>query len=286
MTAIGYYQDMTLKERNTFFKIGVCVAALALAAVAASSAVIFRVDPPAYPVAVEGAVQRPYGLMLNFLRPSAYGVFASIIISALYALASLIYIYRFFEKTQSPEILYVGFFALSFAFEVCRVMIPLANVNELAGIYVVIAARTLFFGRYLGLFSLLTAGLYASDFNTQEQKYTIVILVSVSLMFAVEAPIDGFSWNTALNVTNGYSKLFKTIEISVAAITLASFLMSALTRGSNMYLFISIGIFLAFMGRGFLLNADTWIAPILGALFLGIGTWLVSDKLHSVYLWL
>ncbi|MDR2446669.1 MAG: hypothetical protein LBD58_05205 [Treponema sp.] len=277
---------MTLKERNVFFKIGVCVAVLALAAVAASSAVIFRVDPPAYPAVVEGAVQRPSGLIPNLLRPSAYGVFTSIIISALYALAAIIYIYLFFEKTQSPEILYFGFFVLSFSFEACRVMIPFANVNELSSIYIGIAGRMLVFGRYLGVFSLFAAGVYATGFNAQEQRYPIIMLVSVSVMFAVEAPIDGFSWNTALNVTNGYSKLFKPIEMSVAAITLTSFLISALTRGSVMYLSISAGVLLALMGRSFLLNADTWVAPILGALFLGTGTWLVSAKLHSVYLWL
>jgi hypothetical protein len=291
MPAIGYYQDMTLKERNAFFKIAVCTAVLALTAVAASSAVIFRGKPPepsvsAYPAVVESAVQRPSGLIPNILRPSAYGAFASIIISALYALATLVYIYRFFEKTQSPEILYFGFFVLSFAFEACRVMIPFANVNELSSVYIAIAGRALFFGRCLGVFSLFAAGVYASGFNAQIQKYTIIILVSVSVVFAVEAPIDGFSWDTALNVINGYSKLFKPIEMSVAAITLTSFLISALTRGSDMYLFISAGILLALIGRSFLLNADTWAAPILGALFLGTGTWLVSARLHSVYLWL
>ncbi|MDR0707687.1 MAG: hypothetical protein LBF60_07420 [Treponema sp.] len=277
---------MTLKERNAFFKIGLCVAVLALTAVAASSAVMFRVDPPTYPAVVEGAVQRPSGLIQNLSRPSAYGVFASIIISAVYALAAIIHIYRFFEKTESPEILYFGFFVLSFSFEACRVMIPFANVKELSSIYIGAAGRMLFFGRHLGVFSLLAASVYATGFNAQEQKYTIIILVSVSVIFAVEAPIDGFSWNTALNVTNGYSKLFKPIEMSVAAITLTSFLISALTRGSAMYLFISAGVLLAFIGRSFLLNADTWVAPILGTLFLGTGTWLVSARLHSVYLWL
>ncbi|MDR1072359.1 MAG: hypothetical protein LBL45_01610, partial [Treponema sp.] len=224
MPAIGYYQYMTLKERNAFFKIGVCAAVLALAAVAASSRVICRANPPAYQVAVEDAVQRAPGPILHVLRPSAHGVFASIIMSALYALAAIIYIYRFFEKTQSPEILYFGFFVSSLAFEACRVMIPLANVNELASVYVVIAGKTLLFGRYFGVFSLFAAGVYASGFNAQIQKYTIIILISVSVIFAVEAPIDGFSWDAALNVTNGYSKLFKTVEMSVAAITLTSFL--------------------------------------------------------------
>ncbi|MDR1073272.1 MAG: hypothetical protein LBL45_06315, partial [Treponema sp.] len=65
-----------------------------------------------------------------------------------------------------------------------------------------------------------------------------------------------------------------------------SFLISTLTRGSDAYLFVSLGVLLALAGRGFLLNADTWVAPILGALFLGTGAWLVCTRLHSVYLWL
>jgi hypothetical protein len=269
-----------------FFKIGLCITVLAIAAIAALSVVVFRVNPPVYPAIIEEAVQRPGGLITGILEPSAYGAFVSILISVVYAFAAGICIYRFFEKTQSPEILYIAFFVMSFAFEACRVMIPFIKVNEFPAIYLIITGRIALFGRYLGILSLFTASIYASGFNIQEQKYTILILISVSIVFAIEAPIDGFSWNTALNVIKGYAALFNAVEISIAVITLIGFLISVLMRGSNTYLFISAGVLLVFLGRGFLLNADTWVAPILGALFLAAGTWLVCTRLHSVYLWL
>jgi hypothetical protein len=286
MPVIGYYQGMTLKERNMFFKIGLCIATAAITVIAASSAVVFRVNPQAYPAVLEEALQRPEYLITGILEASAYGAFAAALISVGYSFAAGICIYRFFEKTPSPEILYIAFFVMSFAFEACRVMIPFIKVNEFPVIYLVITGRIALFGRYLGIFSLLAASIFASGFNIQEQKYTIIILVSASIIFAIQAPIDGFSWNTALNVTMGYSALFNAVEMSIAAITLIGFLISTLMRGSNAYLFISAGVLLVFLGRNFLFNADTPVASILGALFLVAGTWLMCTRLHGVYLWL
>ncbi|MDR2194370.1 MAG: hypothetical protein LBP19_07895 [Treponema sp.] len=281
---------MTLKERNVFFKIGLCMAMLAIAAVAASLAAVFRVYPLVYPILIEEAVQRPGGLLMGMLKgsvaPSAYGAFVSVLVSVAYSFVVGLCIYLSFEKTQSPEILYIAFFVMSFAFEACRVLLPFIKVNEYPAVYLFITGRIALFGRYFGVFSLLAASIYASGFNTREQKYTIIILISVSLMFALKAPLDGFSWNTALNVIQGYSALFNAVEISIAVITLTGFLISAMTRGSTAYLFISAGALLVFLGRSFLLNADIWVASILGALLLAAGTWLVCTRLHSVYLWL
>jgi hypothetical protein len=283
---IGYHPDMTMKERHIFFKFGLCIAVLAIMVIAAASVVIFPVKPPVYPEVIQAAAQRPAGLIAGFLKPSAKGVFASILLSAVYALTAIIFIYRFFEKTQSPEILFFGFFAVSFAFEACRVAVPFIRADELPGIYLAIAGRMLLFGRCLGVFSLFMASIHASGFNAQGQKYAVIILISVSIVFAAEAPIDGFSWNTALSMINGYQGLFKAVETSIAVITLIGFLISTLTRGSSAYFFICAGVLLVFIGRNFLLNADTWVASALGALFLGAGTWLICTKLHSVYLWL
>ncbi len=280
---------MTLKERNLFFKIGLGLAAAAFASFVLLSVFALRFTPQAYPQAALDAAGRPTGFaaaLFNAAPSEPYAIFAAITVAVIYAFCALLFIYRFFEKTQSPEILYFGFFMLSFAFEACRALIPFVKASDLPSVYLLIAGRMLLFGRYFGIFSLFAAAIYAAGFTNQEQKYTVILLFAVSAVFALETPIDGFSWNTALAMITGYSKLFSAVGAGIAAITLTTLLVSALTRGTNAYLFVCAGVFLSLIGRDFLLNADIWTAPVFGAIFLIAGTWLIATKLHGVYLWL
>jgi hypothetical protein len=208
------------------------------------------------------------------------------VLSSVYALVAILFIYYFFEKTQAPEILFIAFFVLSFAFEAGRIMIPLKKAYDLPSVYLIMSDRVMLFGRYFGIFSLFAASLYAAGLDIQKQKNNILILTAVSLALSLGIPIDGFTWNSNLIMTSGYPHLFNMVELSIALITLTSFLVSALSRGNRAYLFISLGAFLALLGRNLLLNTDTWAAPFIGIALLGAGTWLVCTKLHSVYLWL
>jgi hypothetical protein len=277
---------MTLRERNTVFKTGIGIAAVAIALIAGASALILPVRPPVFPALLNEASGGAAGVFPAFFPLAPYAAFTSFLASALYALVALIAIYYFFEKTQSPEILFFAFFVLSFSLEAVRVVIPLKKVYELPHLYLIMAERVLLFGRYFGLFSLFTASVYASGFDVQKQKNNILVLLSVVLVLSLGVPIDGFSWDNSLSMTTGYHGLFKMVEVSIALITVTSFLISAFSRGSREYVFISGASLLAFLGRDFLLYADTWFAAALGVALLAAGTWLICTKLHSVYLWL
>jgi hypothetical protein len=80
--------------------------------------------------------------------------------------------------------------------------------------------------------------------------------------------------------------MFRMIDAGVLLITMASFFMSAYSRGDREYIFIGVGSLMVFAGRNILLGADTWISPLPGALLLVLGTWFICTCLHKVYLWL
>ncbi|MDR0643633.1 MAG: hypothetical protein LBG05_01780 [Treponema sp.] len=276
---------MTLRERNLFFKAGIAIAALAIVGLAAASAVVFHIRPGVFSSLIDKASGRGGVIGAYFGHIWDYAAFASMIGSVCYALFALIFIYRFFEKTKAPEILFFVFFVISFAFEACRIIIPLKEANELPSIYLIMSGRILFFGRYFGLFSLFMSSIYASGFNVQQQKNNILILLAVSFVFALEMPIDGFSWTSSLSMANGYPRLFGMAELGIILITLTTFFIAALSRGSKDYIFVGLGAVAVFIGRGFLVNADTWFTPCAGLLLLSFGTWLICIRLHSVYLW-
>jgi len=277
---------MTLAVRNIFFKGGIVFAALSLCLISAGGYIAFS----AYPAVTAAVALRPWGIIQKFIqelsKPSPYVPFWTMLGAAVYSFISIILIHYFFEKTQSPEILFLGFFVISLSFESVRIIIPLKTALSFPSMYLITASRVLLFGRYFGLFSLFAASVYAAGLDAQKQQNVFFMLVLAALVIALNVPIDSLVWDSTLMLWNGYKSMLAFLELGILLITMITFFVSAYTRGSKAYVFIGLGTLLLFAGRSILLNSDTWITPLPGLLILIVGTWFICARLHREYLWL
>jgi hypothetical protein len=269
---------MTLSSRNTVFKTGIAFSLVILIVLLAASSTAL----PFYPELQQDAAFRP----LEFFTPAPLVPYLTMIAAVLYALVTLAFIFYYFEKTQSPEILFVAFFALSFAFEAARIMPPLRTALELPGVSLGLAQRFLLFGRYSGVFSIFAASICAAGLEMQSPRPTILIITLSALVIAAGIPVDGFSWDSSFSMIVGYRSMFGLLEAALALATSVSFIVAAHTRGSREYIIIGAGAFLAFLGRSLFIRADAWITPLPGLALLALGTLFICGKLRQVYLWL
>jgi hypothetical protein len=277
---------MTLSERNLVFKLGIVLSFLCLLISISISMKVF----PVYASMETEITRRSEGvfrtLIEKFFEVKLLAVHGCILVSVLYSFFSIIFIYYFFEKTQSPEILFVVFFVASFSLEALRLILPLGRVYEFPSLYQLTASRIILFSRYFGIFSLFTAGVFASGFKSQQQRNIIMIITVTTLIITLGVPIDTQTWDSSLNMINGYTSMFRLIEAGTFLLTIISFFIAAWSRSSPEFVFIGVGSALAFLGKNILLNADTWMGLPIGLLFLVAGTWLICTRLHKVYLWL
>ena len=282
----AYAYGMTLSERNTLFKGEIGIASVVLIGVGIMAFSIM----PVYPWVLAEMTRRSPGIFQSlgayFFQPSPYVPVVSMICAMLYACITMVIIYRYFEKTYSPEILYIALFVLSFALEGSRIMVPLKLKYALPSVYLIMASRMLLFGRYVGILSLFVASVYAAGLKVQKQSIMIWIIIFCTLMITQGVPIDGLAWDSSFCMISGYPGMFRILEGGMALITVVSFGISAYYRGTKEYIFIGIGSLLAMAGRNMLLGADTWISPFPGLAILCIGTWFICTYLHRVYLWL
>jgi hypothetical protein len=282
----GYAEYMTLSARNNVFKLGLALSFLCLLlCVFASIKVI-----PFYP-SMEDEITRANESIFRafFNKFSGTNLLAThycILVLVFFSFCSIIITHFSFEKTQSPEILFVVFFAASFSLEALRLIIPLGRVYEIPSLYMLMVARIILFGRYFGLFSLFTASLYAVGFKAQKQRNVITIIAVITLIIILGIPIDTQAWDSSLNMITGYTSMFRLIETGAFFITTISFFIAAWLRSSWDFIYIGTGAALAFFGRSILLSAGTWVGLPVGLLFLVAGTWLICTKLHKIYLWL
>jgi hypothetical protein len=277
---------MTISVRNNLFKAGIILSSLSFAVIAVAAFVVI----PAYPAAASEAVRRSTGMfqgLLENLGPSTpYVPFAAMTGTVLYSLIGITLIYFLFEKTQSQEILFFSLFVVSLAVESIRIIIPLKVVYEFPAVYCVMAARTLVFSRYFGLFSLFASGVCAAGLEAQKQRNTIIVIALTALATAMGIPVDGLSWDSSLIMLTGYTTMFAIVEGGLLFFTVISFFIAAHNRSSGDYILIGIGALLAFAGRNILLYADAWLIPLPGLIALGAGTWFFCTRLHQIYLWL
>jgi hypothetical protein len=277
---------MTLSTRNSVFKAGIFCSVLCLLISGAASLQVI----PIYAFMEQKITRRPAGLFNalvdGFFDANLLAVHCCILGMVLYSVLSIALLHYFFEKTQSPEILFVGFFAVSFSLEALRLILPLGWVYEIPSLYLLIATRIMLFGRYFGIFSLFTASVYAVSFEVQRQRNVIMIVTVISLIIALGIPIDTQIWDSSLVMIHGSNSMFRLIETGTFLITTVSFFIAVWSRGSRDFIFTGVGAILAYIGRTILLGADTWAALPCGLLFLAAGTWLICIKLHKIYLWL
>jgi hypothetical protein len=276
---------MTLSVRNSYFKSGIALSLLSLVITLSVSFTIF----PVYPQVGADAVRSAgffQSLISHFFKAMPYVSFVTMMISVLYALITMIFVYYFFEKTQSPEILFFAFFVVSFAFEALRVMVPLRVIKDFPGFYLLLGSRIMLFARSFGIFSLFAASVYAAGLGEQKQGNIVFIISVAAMITALGVPIDSLTWDSSLMMLCGYTSMLRMMEAGIVLITMLSFFISAYSRGSREYIFIGIGSLLVFWGRAALLSADTWITPLPGLLLLVGGTWIICVQLHRVYLWL
>jgi len=270
---------MTLSERNTFFKAGIAFCLVFTLLILAAS--FFTI--PVYPKMMDENIPRP----MNILLPNNYfSVHASIALTVVFSLIGILFILSYFERTSAPEILYIAIFTISFAFEAIRLVLPLQLIFNFPSFYILVAFRILLFARFFCIFSLFAASICAAGLEVQKTRNVIFVIVIASLIITMGVPIDVLNWDTSLNMVNGYTSMFRMIELVAFITTLTSFLIAAKNRGSKEYIYVAIGIMLAIIGRKILLSTDNWTGPVLGFLMLSFGTWFLCSKLHKIHLWL
>ena len=277
---------MTLSGRNALFKTGIALTAFCVVLVIIASFYVI----PAYPSMETENPLRPEGFLQaftgRFFNTDFYAFHVALAAAVLYSFVSIIFIFFYYEKTWAPEILFVAFFSVSFCFEAARLVIPLCIISEMSSFYQLIASRTMLFGRYFGFFSIFTASVCSTGLDVKKPMILFMIILVATLVIAMGIPIDTQTWDTSLNMINGYTAMFRLIETILFLITVISFFIAASIRSSREYIIIGIGTFLALSGRILLLDIDNWAGPVSGILFLTAGTWLICTRLHKIYLWL
>ena len=168
---------MTLSIRKKIFLGGLAFSILSLAILSFGGYHAF----PAFKASMEASSMQSGGivnaLFRNYVESSHMVPFFAILCALIYSLIGIILILIYFEKTHSPEILFIGLFIISLSFEFIRIIVPLREIFHFPSMYMIFTSRILLFGRYFGLFSLFAAAVYAAGLDIQKQQMAFIMVI-------------------------------------------------------------------------------------------------------------
>ncbi|GMO40040.1 MAG: hypothetical protein Ta2B_19850 [Termitinemataceae bacterium] len=272
---------MTLSKHTSFLRMGTLLALISLGSFIFFSWKIM----PFYPGLSEAASYSGSVIFTN-VSTFPYISYITALASIVFSLLLQILIYYFFEKTQSIEIRFLSIFVFSLLFEGMRIILPIAQAFNLPSFYINIAARALLFGRLFGVFGIFGASLFVCGLKNQREETVLLPIIFIAALISMRVTIDYLSWDTSLAPHYGYHIMFKLLELLIVLISCANFFVGAWTRNTKEYRLIGIGVFVAFLGRNLLINANLILPACIGFTLLCAGTWFAGMQLRRMYLWL
>lgn len=190
-----------------------------------------------------------------------------------------------FEKTQSIEIIYFSGFLLACLAEGNRIILPLFGLWKTYTSLFIFNGRLVFAGRILAPLSLLFAAIFSDSEQRQNVERNYIVLIVVSILFGLLAPLDTASIVSTCTVRWGYATTFNTIRSFVFLATLVTTIINAITKDSIELKENAVGFVLLMLGYSLLLAADNYFILIISTALFATGNVFYLRSIHTLNLW-
>lgn len=274
---------MTLKARNRLFFvffIASIVVALVYTFFLIYAGVSNGITPPENPV-------RPLKLYTDrtIFTYSFVASVIAILLFIVYVPIGMIVLYTGFENTQSIEIIYFSGFVIACFTEGVRIILPLFGLWETYSLLFIFVGRIVFAGRMLAPLSLLFAAIFSESEQRQNVERNYIILLVVSIVFAVFAPLDTANISSTCTICWGYRNLFVVIRVLLFLATLITIVINAVTKDSPELRENAVGYVILMSGYSLLLTVDNYTVLVLSIALFAMGNVLYLRSLHTLYMW-
>ena len=273
---------MTLKTRNRFIRIFL-IASIALTI---SMIAIFFITLATQSIHAPSNLRIPSFLnYIPFAKNNLIALMISFLVLAFYACACFYLLLRFFENTQTSEIIFFTGFLLACLAEMARFIIICVGLWRSLSNMLIFAGNVVLFGRTLAPLSFLCAAILSETSQRQDVERNYIIMMTVSLVFAAVIPMNTARIASTGLVTEGFMPLINTIRFLLFATTILSFFIQGIKKNSAEYKHIASASCILLIGYSMLVCSDNFFFLILGTALLSFGTYRYLSYIHKLYMW-
>ena len=273
---------MTLKTRNSFIKI-FFISSLALLVLAISVFIIALLN---HTILTPPNLRIPSFLeSLPFVKNSFIALMISFLILVLYAPICFYLSLRFFENTQSSEIIFFTGFLIASLAEIARFITICLGLWQSFSNTLIFAGNIVLFGRTLAPLSFLCAAILSETSQRQDIERNYIIMMTVSIVFAAVIPMNTARIASTGLVTEGFMFLINIFRFLIFATAVISFFIQGIKKNSLEHKHLASSSCILLLGYSFLVSCDSFLFLILGTSGLVFGTYRYLSYIHKLYMW-
>lgn len=273
---------MTLKTRNNFIKlfflssliIEICLITLFIVAQIRHSII----NPP--------DLRIPHFInYIPFLKNNFIAVEISFGILFLYIPICFYVLIRYFENTQTSEIIFFTGFLIACMGEYARFITICLGLWQSFTNALIFTGNIVLFGRTLAPLSFLCAAILSEGSQKQDVERNYIIMLTGSIVFAALVPVNTARITSTGLVTEGFMTLINFFRVSIVLTAIASFLVLGFKKNSREQKHLASSSSLLLLAYLMLISCDNFVYLVLGTAGLIAGTFRYFYFIHKMYMW-
>lgn len=274
---------MTLKARNWIFQIFLYISFASLII----SLTVFFLTLARGTLAPLPSFRLPaFMSKLPFAKQNIVPTFISLFFLGLYVPVVLFYIFRYFENTQSSEIIFFSAFLFGILCEAARFYTICFNVWETFTNLLIFLGNIVLFGRIIAPLSFVCASILSESEQRQDIERNYMLVTVSSFIFAIVIPLNTAKISSTGLVIESSMALLNCARFILIILSAISFYIKSIRHANKDYIFAGNWMLALYLGYALLVSADNYLFMILGTGFLYTGTYFYLKTLHKMYMWL
>lgn len=222
---------------------------------------------------------------IPFFKNNFLAVMLSFAVLFLYIPVCFFLLIRYFENTQTSEIIFFTGFLIACMAEISRFFTICMGLWQSFSNILIFAGKIVLFGRTLAPLSFLCAAILSETSQRQDVERNYTIMMAVSIVFAAIIPMNTARIASTGLVTEGFMFLINILRLTLFITTTLSFLIQGIKKNSMEYKHLASSSFLLILGYSLLVSCDTFVFLALGTAGLLFGTYRYLFFIHKMYMW-
>ncbi len=222
----------------------------------------------------------------NFLlKNNPIASILSILAFLLYIPISSYFLYTSFEKTKSPETVYLMGFFIACMFQSLKILIVLLKLWDTSSQLLILIGRLEITGSFLAPLCLLFIALFSGQEQSQDADKNFGLALGGSVFIACILPINTTKIFSNFTLSCGFDFFIQCFIFLCFLITSIAFFVTSKERDISFKASPTPYFILMTFGYITLTNSDCFLMLFVGIIFLSFGSYSIMSNIHKYYLW-
>ncbi|WP_407428588.1 hypothetical protein [Treponema sp.] len=222
---------------------------------------------------------------IPFIKTNLVSIILSFVVLILYVPFCFYIILKYFENTQTTEIIFFTGFLIGCLLELFRFLTLSMNLWQTFSNSLIFSGKMVLFGRTLTILSFACASLFSDTSQRQDVERNYIIMTTASIVFAALIPMNTAKISSNGLVLEGFLKLINIMRLILTVLVFISFYIHGIQKNNFEYKNLAFSFLILIAGYSLLVLTDSFLFLLTGTSLLLGGTYWYFKNLHKIYMW-